>query len=403
MPLLLALALLTTGCSLLPGDAEGRRPAVRADVAQRMESVLQRRARALRAGDEQAFWRTVARARPRAVRRAGDLFDNLAQLPLGHLRYTVDAGSVTARGSGWDAVVETALQLEGFDAVPVRRAALYHFVEEPGTGRLVVASDRDGAWERRTGADVQPWDRGPVTVHRGEGVLAVFDRDSPAASADVVAEVQAGIAQVARAVPVEWSRSVVVHATSDPTLLSGLDVPGGDPDVVDAVTFPVHAVPGRPRVASTRFVLHPRMLGSDPTTLGRLVRHELTHVALAERDDRAPVWLAEGLAEWVSVRPIAPALRYLSRDALELARAGAAELPSDEGFNGAHQGAHYGLAWWACEVIARRHGEEMLWELLAEMADAPAEEQPEVLRRLLGVGERGLAEAASRAILDAYG
>ena len=39
-----------------------------------------------------------------------------------------------------------------------------------------------------------------------------------------------------------------------------------------------------------------------------------------ERDDRAPAWLSEGIAEWVSVQPLAPELRRLPQEALARGR-----------------------------------------------------------------------------------
>ena len=75
------------------------------------------------------------------------------------------------------------------------------------------------------------------------------------------------------------------------------------------------------------------MLASEPTELARLVRHELTHVALGENDDRVPVWLAEGIAEWVSVQPLPEDQRVVSGAAVAAAQAGDVELAADDEYS----------------------------------------------------------------------
>jgi len=64
-------------------------------------------------------------------------------------------------------------------------------------------------------------------------------------------------------------------------------------------------------------------------------------------DDHVPVWLSEGLAEWVSVQPIPVSQRVISEEALDEARSGITAMPGGDGFNGPHSGANYGISWWA--------------------------------------------------------
>ena len=85
----------------------------------------------------------------------------------------------------------------------------------------------------------------------------------------------------------DWSERVVVYALSDLRALAELDnLPGGDPDRLDGVAFPVRAGPRTRTLASTRFMLHPRMIYRNDQTRDRLIRHELTHVALGLRTTR---------------------------------------------------------------------------------------------------------------------
>ncbi len=161
-------------------------------------------------------------------------------------------------------------------------------------------------------------------------------------------------------------------------------------------------------LASTRIVLNPRVLasaGAERTsaqgrTRDRLLRHEVTHVAVGARDDDAPVWLAEGVAEWVSVRPLAPEDRALPEVALVAVRddlaAGRVRMPEDATFNADGSTAHYGLSWWAAEHLAASFGEQVLWVLLDGAGDEAA------LRRLVGLGEDQLAQRAARLMVATY-
>ncbi len=107
-------------------------------------------------------------------------------------------------------------------------------------------------------------------------------------------------------------------------------MPGDDPLALDAVAFPVPAAPDGEETADTRFLLNPRMLDAPGAARARLIRHELTHVAIGKRADGVPTWLSEGIAEYVSVRPLAPEDRVLSRAALAAAEDGVTDLPADD-------------------------------------------------------------------------
>ena len=226
------------------------------------------------------------------------------------------------------------MQLDGYDARPVVTPDRYLFTPR-GKGRYAVASVTDRAWESGNELNPQPWDLGPITVRTGSGVLGVFDAGSEASAGAVVAEVEEGVSAVAAEIPYEWDDGVVLYALDDPAFLSGLDnVPGSDPLSLDAVSFEVMARPDARQVASTRFVLNPDVLAGAGPGRGRLIRHELTHVALGSRADDVPTWLSEGLAEYVSVRPMAPEDRAISGAALAAAKAGLSALPTDGDFGG---------------------------------------------------------------------
>jgi len=374
------------GCSG-DGDPAAARHHGPQDVVKALNRSLEARAHAVRRGDAAGFDRLLGGS-PAFRERQRTWFANLGRLPVARLSYRLDPASLVRDGGAYTAVAEESLRLAGYDPAPVVGTERMRFVpvpRRPGRFRLAALTD-----DRP-----QPWDLGPVEVREEPGVLGVFDRTSVADAPSVLASVQDGISAVAAEVPYAWSRSVVVYALSDPTFLDSLeDVPGDDPGDLDAVAFPA----GR----GTRFVLNPRMLDDPGRERDRLVRHELTHVAIGTHDDHVPVWLSEGLAEYVSVRPLAPQDRRIPEAAVAAARAGVRDLPDDSSFNDQDSDAHYGLAWWAVEYVADAYGRRAPWQLLDAMAQ-PGADPAEVLRDQFGTSTRELARQAARLILSLYG
>lgn len=373
------------------------------DLLAEFRSLLGNRADAVRRGDRAVFERGVAKGRPDFLAEQRTYFENLTQLPIGTLSYAVDRGSLLRDGDDYWVAVDVVLQLEGFDALPVTRRDRYRFspsLRDPGA--FVLSSVTDPAWEEVNDTQPQPWDLGPIQVVQGVGVLGIFDERSVATSGELVASVERGVADVAAQVPYPWDRSVVVYALSDPAFLASIgDLPGGDPTAIDGVTFPVDAGPGSTEVASTRFVLNPGMVGRAGLERDRLVRHELTHVALGQRDDRAPVWLSEGLAEYVSVQPLAPEDRRITQAAIDAAEAGVDALPADDGFNGDSSSANYGLSWWACEYVAATYGPATLWTLL-DYVTVPGADPGKRMQMALGLNSRQLARAGAKLLITTF-
>lgn len=393
MAVLVLTALGTAGCRGSSADPEPRR-AHPIDVVRSLGAALDARAASVRLGRPAAFDRLLGGGPAfRAAQRTW--FANLAQLPVQRLDYRADASTLVRRGSAYWVTVEESLRLRGYDPAPVVRADRWRFRADPRhPGRLLLTSVRAARWEARHRTDAQPWDLGAVTVREGDGVLGVFDRGTVAHAPAVLASVAEGVAAVSRAVPYAWSRAVVVYVLSSPAFLDGLPaVPGHDPEDLDAVAFPVGH--------GTRFLLNPRMLDRPRLERDRLVRHELTHVALGRRDDHVPVWLAEGVAEWVSVRPVPPRDRRIAAAAVRAAAAGVDDLPADDAFNAAGAAAHYGVAWWAVESLARTSGPEAPWRLLDAMGD-PGADRAAVLADRCGCDTGELAHRAARLILDRY-
>lgn len=406
LSLVLCLCLGLTACSPIADEAPApAEPTLLETADADVAALLARRAAAVHEGDLTAFLADVDPAMPDFRERQQRYFLNLRELPLQVFAYTPEPGLTALDDGRVQAVVQVDLQLREYDAVPVRTPTLMTF--RHGDAGWVLVEDRDAEFEADNDIEAQPWDLTRIEVRTGKGVLGIFDDRSINAAFHIVRAIEDGIARVSPEVPLTWSRKVVVYALSDLDVLASIDdLPGGDPDRLDGVAFPVRASATSPELAGTRFMLHPRMIDRNDGTRSRLIRHELTHVALGRRDDRVPTWLAEGLAEYVSVQPIPPYDRMISREALQAARKGVAAMPADGDFNGPHSGTNYGLAWFACQHIADAFGEKTLWRLFERMraGDGTTEaEQDVILREVLGIDSAELARLSARKIVTTFG
>ncbi|HET8604609.1 MAG TPA: hypothetical protein VFM09_11820 [Marmoricola sp.] len=386
--LLAVLGACSSGSTSAPSLRQ-RAAAARTAVRAAEQRLLAERARAVRDHDLPGFLRAVDPGDHRLVRRERRLFGNLAQLPLRRFGYRLVGHRV-----------RQVMQLAGYDAVPVRQPVATRFGRVHG--RLRVVADGPGPRPR-------PWDLTRIHVERGRGVLGIFDGAMWPQARVVVDAVQAARRQVTAAVPFTWDDHVVVYSFATPRVLSAFrDVPGGGSIThLGAMTFPVYSDPGGGRLASMRFVVLPSSVQAGQPFLGRIVRHELTHVAVGDHDDGDPVWISEGIAEYVGARPVPPAQRRIPRIAVELARQGVSAMPASADFNGAEQEWNYALAWMACDYIAATQGESTLWRLMealhAHGKGTRDSRQDPVLRRVLGYDSHELARRAAARILSIYG
>lgn len=385
---LLLAAVLLASCTSTPAVSPSPQRQA-ADRQAQEQRLLDQRARAVREDDRLAFLRTVDRSDRRLLRTQRRLFANLEQLPLRRFGYRVGAHGGVAE----------VVQLAGYDAWPVQRGVVVRFGRVGG--RLVVTGYRPGA-------SPFPWELTRIHVRRAPGVLGVFDGAMWPHARAVVAAVAAGRRQVATAVPFAWHTRVVVYSFAGRRLLSSFrDVPGGRITHLGAMTFPVYSAADGGHLAAMRFTLLPSSVRAGQPFLGRIIRHELTHVAVGSRDDGDPTWLSEGIAEYVGARPIPPSRRRIPAVAVREARSGVTALPSSKEFNGPHQEWNYALAWMACDYIASTSGEAKLWQLMAALhADGrgtPDSRQDAALRRVLGYDSHELARRAAARILAIYG
>jgi hypothetical protein len=377
------------------------------------QHVLDLRAAAIRDGDLEAFLDTLDRSDTKLVRRQRRYFANLQDLPVEQLAYDVLQSDWPAglRSPAWGPQVSIpqvrlSLQLRGFDAVPVQRVTGFAFGYHDG--RPVIVSELTGAGKQFPGSNPAPWDLVRIHVRSDAETLQVYDEGTWLRAGAVSLALRAGIADVRSAVPFAWDGRAVVYVFSRPVVLNSFEgVPGGNIKHLGAMTFPMYAVPGQPTVAGVRFTLLPSSLQAGAAFLGRIIRHELTHVALGDRDDGTPVWFAEGLAEYMGARAIPEDERRIATVALGMARAGVSDMPASRGFNGEDQAWHYALSWMACDYLAATQGEDRLWALMDALHNGGAgtadDAQDAVLQSVVGLDSAQLARRAAGRIVRIYG
>ena len=412
--LLLVLGLAGCGGDDDPPITGGGDARVTAAEAMALEQrILNQRARAVRENNLKLFLRRVNHKDRGLMARQRRYFRNLVQLPLSRFRYRVtpEQWEGQPRSPRWgDDVhkprVVLSLQLDGYDAVPVKRTVGFVFSFRNGRARIV--SDRSTTGKLFYSGTPAPWDLAAISVREDSGVLGIFDRRS-SVSADTVTEVvRSGIDDLDRALPFTWPGRVVVYSMENPRVLSSFrDVPGGAIDHLGAMTFPTYSEAKQSQVASTRMLLMPSSVEAGQPFLGRITRHELSHIAIGVRDDGAPSWVSEGIAEYLGAREVPLRDRIIPTSALDLAQGADEGMPVSPEFNNSEQEWHYALSWMACDYIAETFGEPRLWELVDAMhngGDGTSDrDQDRVLLQVLGFDNRELARRAAARIRNISG
>ncbi|MBD3926677.1 hypothetical protein IEZ26_18810 [Nocardioides cavernae] len=354
-------------------------------------ALLDERERALADGDREAFLATVDPDELGFSATQARWFDNLARLPVGDVSF--ELGDEDALADDFDdgelrLPVEFTMRLRGFDSRPVTDKMVWTFVHEDD---VLLAGDRDEQVDVVNGWIPAPWDLAHIEVRRAGGILAVFDEDTSEHAGYVMSDLADATAVVKRHFP-DWSGRYVAYGTSDTTAIA--EMSGMSVDRTAGVAFPVLARPGGP-VAAYRFAVNPTVVG-DVLSRGLVFRHELAHVALGATDDRSPVWLMEGAAEYVarSTMPVGARRRIA---AYQLGGTSARTLEPTRSFYTGDPTLSYNLAAVVCDYVATTRGEAALWDLVRTFRTARFfswAQTEDVVRRELGLSTKELSAQA---------
>jgi hypothetical protein len=291
------------GCS----DAQAQ-PGDRAAI----DSLLERRAVAVVAGDEEAFMATVARTSEAFVDRQRRLFARMRDLPLDSYALEVDwarygdlmRGSDRSRYPDAESVAipvtEERYTLQGFDARPAAEDIFYTFVEMDGEWLIAEDTDLD---DLTLFSARHPWDFHPQRVTRRGHFLLLepMCRNCPDAPPGALSLARSALARVGDYWSSPWRKRVpIVIPASASDLKRMLQATF---DVRDFVAFAYSTVEVNRGIEYTghRILLNPdAFVGRGSGSTLEILAHELLHVASRYRSGPfVPTFVEEGIAEYV--------------------------------------------------------------------------------------------------------
>jgi hypothetical protein len=378
----------------------GREPSAHAAVAdpaprpdrRAVDSVLAGRARAVREHDRVAFLATVASAPPAFRAEQDRLFDDLAALPLDGWREELRATEPLATGPGGSTLgIVLRYRLRGFDRQTVAHTRYLTFGRRPDAGWVITG---DGV-ARGLRDDPEIWDAGRLTAVRGRRSLVIgnylADGDLPGLKRslhEIARRLDAAVPVVTGVVGTGWDRRAVALVPAQRAQAERLIGGGQDLERIAALATISRDTAGG-SAGEDRIVISPGTFGRL-TALGRAVvlTHELTHVAThGALDGRTPIWLIEGLADYVGYKSVRISPRSAARELRDEVVKGRlpAELPGRGDFDsGSGRLAQaYEEAWLACRMVAGRYGEATLLRLYR----AAGVRQETAFRQVLGIDQ----------------
>jgi hypothetical protein len=337
-----------------------------------VDAVLAGRARAVRAHDRQGFLATVASAPATFQADQARLFANLTALPLSGWRQEAQVAEPLATAPGGSTLrIVLRYRLRGFDRTEVVHTQYLTFGLRAAVGWVIVG---DGA-SHGLRDDPEIWDTGRLTVVRGRRSLVIGGRPADARGAGPEGALRAIARRLDAAVPVVtavvgagWDRRAVALVPAGRAEAEALVGGGQDLTRIAALaTASQDAV--TPSRGEDRIVISPGTF-ARLTEQGRRVvlTHELTHVATGgARDGRTPMWLIEGLADYVGYKNTGFGPRSAARELRDEVAKGRlpATLPGRDDFDSSSDRLPqaYEEAWLACRMVADRYGEATLLRL----------------------------------------
>ncbi|MEU4389556.1 hypothetical protein [Kribbella sp. NPDC023855] len=347
-------------------------------MARRMavDTILLRRAKAVRIVDERMFLQDVDPANKKLRQAQKVLFANLVELSLQEIGYSqaeerFDQAAVREHGSSAYLVrVLMRYQIPGVDMTPVTTELGYTFVQRGG--RWIMADDNDLDKDLGPGAHQEPWDLGRFEVHRAPRVLVLVNKGDTKSGRAIVGEATEALTEVTTYWPRKWRGSVLIAALDDTEVR---DARFADEDIESAAsagsTF--SSLPGQETadgtVAGAYIVINPRERERVDEIL---LSHEITHVATADFGGYEPLWLAEGAAEYVSWRGIEAIsgpreVGKWEQEVIDEALPQLTALPSDAGFYQSSADV-YGVSWLAVRFLVKRLGLAAVADLYEDLA-----------------------------------
>ncbi len=374
-----------------------------------IQRVLDARARAIEEGDRMGFLSTLDDASPRFVQQQLVTFDNLRRLGVAEIVYGLEERTLPVTPvKGDDPEIKPDItehvQIRAVDKDSVSNEVGLTFVQRDG--EWLLGAERIDETERTLSSigSARPWAEGPISVRRAGQVTVVVDRDRDEELAELTARVTRALAYVRSTLGVTNGAPLLVDATTsgNASRLSyeGLAVAGAVFGPAITTTLSTHEPIG---VAGWRVKYNPDRL-EEFLDDDRVLRHELTHFVL--RDKPQPLWLSEGIAEYVGWQTTGMAELVVPSPIYDRFAAGAPQdrLISTEEFR-RNPVVGYTLAQALAEELISRGGVPKLLDLLDALARADTKGTPlpraqaAALQEVYGVSAQEVAAAGYARLL----
>lgn len=366
-----------------------------------IRTALRTRSRAVLTKDRRAFLSVVDRSDPRLVASEKALFANLTAMPLES--YAVKVAPTyfppVGVGSRTTALMPLALeevQVRGVDRAPAGYPVQISWIRRGDT--WLIAADRSpDPGIRHEAADSRPWFGEPITVRSEGDTVVLVDRSNAARADPLLAKVRKGIETDARILGIEPRFSVLVDASANGAASKMNTV---DDEEAAAVSFQAFSrqVDGDYRgIAGSRIKINPGQIAAIVDD-DRVLRHELVHFLTAGRGV-TPIWVSEGLAEYVSRSPYGPSDHYYPAEVHRRLQRVADQGPPESGLFGLDPMEDYVLSWCAVIYLVRARGMATFRRFADDFTgegDAFGDsELPTLLRRHYDLGPRELRDGTA--------
>lgn len=264
-----------------------------------VQELMNERARALVAGDRDAFLASVDPGNEDLRQQQRTLYDNIQALPVAGIRYHVNNyGLEPSEVDGDDPTLRPELfehlRFAPVFAKPISNEIGMTFVKR-GDEWLVGAEERL--------ALNRAWLGGPIESAHSRDVLVVTDAGAKVGARTVLESTAAALAAVSDVLGVEVHHPLLVQATGNNRAERMPD------SAYEAAAFTqeIYALAGDGtplrKVAAIAIRTHPKTVRAFTSARSRILRHELTHVLAPDPDATMPKWVTEGLAEFVPSYP----------------------------------------------------------------------------------------------------
>lgn len=361
--------------SALPGPVQ---PADVDDAArgEAIDAILARRSTAVMTVDERMFLADVDPSKTALLAGQRRLFANLVDLGLTSLHYEqrqaqFDQAVINRHGpTAYLVRVWMTYEIKGIDAEPVKTELGYTYALHDGHWMLVDDDDLDVGLV--AGGHREPWDLSRLEIHRSQRLMVLVDKGQTSFARTVVREATEALATVDKYWPQSWHGSVLISATNQ-ARVRGADFTGTDTESSASATGTFRSLPGEENsdgvFSGAYVVINP---AEHKNVDEIMLSHEFTHVAVARLGGYEPLWLAEGVAEYVSWKgveeisgtdDVAEWETDVQRNALPRLKA----LPADDGFYDSQEDV-YGISWLAVRCLVRKIGVDKVVALYEDIA-----------------------------------